>query len=86
MLAYLVFVFFSIGRYLTMTLTQLERRLRLVEARNHGTDYVAIQDALDAQEDSVKPAPITSPIVVTDTARRFVDESDSEYAARVYGT
>lgn len=95
MLAYLVFVFLIIGRYLTMTLAQLERRLRLVEARNHGSDYVAIQDAIDDAENerenksdveaAFKAVQDTrSPLPGVDT-RRFEDESDSEYAARVYG-
>lgn len=82
-----------------MTSAQMERRIRSIEAHSFGNDYVASQDAEDAWEDAHATTPeivaepesvaASTPIVAqkstTLDTRRFVGESDSEYAARVYG-
>jgi len=39
-----------------MNQNQVERRIRALEARNHGNDYVSIQDANDEYENAHNPA------------------------------
>lgn len=82
-----------------MTSAQMERRIRSIEAHSFGNDYVASQDAEDAWEDAHPLTPesvaepesvtVSTPIVTQNApsvdTRRFVGESDSQYAARVYG-
>lgn len=75
-----------------MTLEQITRRVRLLEARNHGSDYVLAQDAIDRDEEE-RAAKLADDAAVRaeldaqpkPPVRRFVGESDEEYTARVFG-
>lgn len=67
-----------------MTSQEMERRLRLLETRVGGFDYCATQDAIDERNaKDVSDAEARTKLPV-DAPRRFADETDSEYAARVY--
>lgn len=75
-----------------MTLEQIARRVRLLEARNHGSDYVLAQDAIDSAEEE-RAAKLADDAAIQaeldaqpkPPVRRFADESDEEYTVRVFG-